>query len=141
MAKKPQREKSTLPEPSRVVRMPVDSTCVVALDLAPADLRALLAGSEQPDRFRGAIVWLRCRVPEGEAAPTAEEARAHLKAAGAVAARVDVSEVAARWEKLEGEVTRIAGARDRMSWYLDRSLAGPSVRAEVERVMDEEDVR
>lgn len=127
----------------RVRRVPVDSTRVVALDLTPSELRGLLAGAKTHDaaRFAGALVWMRCRVPEGEAAPSIEDVRAYLKAAGARSARVDVAEVVVRKEKGESEMAKRSSARERMGLYLDGVSAPPAVRAEVERVMDTEDVR
>lgn len=157
MAAKRSKKKSTLPpgldaregsvvaevgvdEYLAVTRVRVESTRVVALDLTPAELRAMLAGAKTHDasRLAGAIVWLRCRVPEGEGAPTPEEVREYLRAAGALAARVDVSEVAVRRDRAEPEVAKLASARERMDWWLARSLAAASVRAEVARVMDAE---
>ncbi len=129
--------KSTL----RVNRVPVDSTRVTALDLTPKELRGLLAGEKTHDaaRFAGALVWVRCRVPEGEAAPSVEDVRAYLKAAGARSARVDVAEVVARREKPEqSEVARLASARERMDWWLAKTLAADAVRVEVNRILDAE---
>lgn len=148
MAKKAQREKSTLPGAPQVVRVPVDSTRVVALDLTPKQLRMMV---DDPDAYAkqvyGALVWVRCRVPEGEAAPSVEDVRAYLKAAGARSARVDVAEVVARREKAEqSEVARLASARERMDWWLAKSLGAPgspaadAVRAEVGRIMDAEGI-
>lgn len=137
MARSKEEKSTLLPE---VRRVPVESTRVVSFDTDLAGLRVLLAGAEDSSRFAGALVWLRCRVPEGMAAPTAEDVRDYLKRCGAVAARVDVSEVAARRERAESEVARLASARERMSWWLAKSSTSDAVRVEVERILNAEDV-
>lgn len=143
MARRRQNENSGADAKSTLLveRREVASSRVVALDLTPAELRGLLAGEKTHDatRFAGALVWVRCRVPEGDSAPTAADVRGYLKAAGALAARVDVTEVVARREKPEqSEVAKLASARERMDWWLVKSLASDAVRAEVGRILDAE---
>lgn len=129
--------KSTL----QVERREVASTKVVNLDLTPKELRELLAGKKThaSTRFAGALVWMRCRVPEGESAPTATEVRDYLKSAGAIAARVDVTDAVAHREKPEqSEVAKLASPRERMNWWLAKTQASDAVRVEVGRILDEE---